>query len=177
MTEFEYSEDGTKIIWKNYRNEVVEIPVAFLDELFGYKRRVGNLDEVSMFRNMSRPSAPENQVSIVSVPISELVGVDLIGATCSIYFSNWEDSEWLSTAEAVTVIEDTTYGDSYPRYRFKFTDELEEAYAKENQYDEDDDDIDDEDSSIVLPRLMYSSWEDYNIVRVVRETKSESVQQ
>jgi hypothetical protein len=176
MDNISYSEDGTTITWKNYLGKVVEIPVAFLDELSGHRRRVGNLNDILEFRNISRPSKPGNKVSIISVPISELEGVDLTGAICGIYFSNWEDSEWMYTTEAVTVIKDESYADSYPRYRFKFTDEIEEAHAKENQYDEEDEDFNEDENRVEIPQLMYSSWEDYNTVRVVRETESEGVQ-
>jgi len=179
MENISYSEDGATITWKNYLGKVVEIPVDFLDELFAHKRRVGNFDTAMEYRNMSRPSKPGNKVDITSVPISELVGVDLTGTTCYIYLGNWEDSEWLYTTEAVTVIK-TNENDVDSLYRFKFTDEIEEAHAKEDQYDhesgkyDDDDEVEDE-NRVDIPQLMYSQWSDYNIVRVVRETESEDV--
>ena len=99
-----------------------EVPVALLDELLERRLSKYDLEKLLTFRHLTKGR------NYRRAEISELVGADLTGKTVAVYFSNWEDSELLSTANAVTVVKDGG-GEltEYPTYSFAFPEEWDKC--------------------------------------------------
>lgn len=63
------------------------------------------IEDAIAFRAITRDAE-----TVEWVTVSELLGKPLTGYTLLYYYANWEDSEWLSTTQAVEMVRD---GDTY----------------------------------------------------------------
>jgi hypothetical protein len=131
----EYTRDGKFLVLTDRwgQGEPKKVPVALIDEL--RERKLSSYDIEKLLFVRSLTAEGNNR----KVTISELVNEDLTGKTVGIYFRNWEDSEWMSTSNAVGVVQDET-DDSY---RFVFSKESEECWNGECSHHDDPEAVDD----------------------------------
>lgn len=133
---FKVSDDGAHIIvpglWSGA--EPVFVPVSLLVEM----KKVGLYPTYwqDVLRVLSNGVVNDEGKFTPAeiVPIEQLVGVDLVGKTVSIFYANWEDSEWLATTSAVTVDKE---GDG--SYRFNFgvhSEEWDAGYPEDSEVEE-----------------------------------------
>jgi hypothetical protein len=101
--------------------------VSLIDELIERKLSSYTLEQLLFVRSLT--SAGDYR----KVPISELINEDLTGKVVGIYFRNYGDSEWMSTASAIGVKLDETDG----RYSFVFSKEYEECFNGECSHHDD----------------------------------------
>lgn len=135
MKSYEYSEDSRSITVKTSYTDPVVVPVDILDFLNSVHISDSTLEELKAFRRTTQRDASDNVVSVPEqVEVSTLEGVNLVGKTVRFYFANWEDSEWLETSAALTVVKT-----NHDMYRFVFAEEdlyhNPEKYPEEEYYD------------------------------------------
>ena len=115
----EYSPDGKFLVIPALYigAEPTKVPVTLIDELIERGLSKYDLERLIFVRGVTRGQTTRK------VPMSELVGEDLTGKTVGIYFRNYEDSEWMSTDNAITVAKHHD-GD----YHFVFNKEFTDCY-------------------------------------------------
>lgn len=126
----EYTADGKFLTVPTFRGEKQVVPVSFVDEVLERGLSGREIDELLFWRRLTKDAS-----SVEKVRIADLQGVDLKGKTCYIYFPNWEDSEWMSTSAAVTVVADAHEDGTY---RFLMDDRQEKAWDGEFELNDDE---------------------------------------
>ena len=108
-----YSEDKKFLIFsRDYRDEPEQIvPVSFIDEIFERKLDTGDLEKLMTYREFTRNGSK-------AYKISDLVGMDLENKWVSFYTSNYDDSQWVTSFEIKTVVEDEDSTSRYPTFTF-----------------------------------------------------------
>lgn len=132
----DYTEDGKFLVLKNSFNKEgsdLQVPVSLIDELIERKLSSHDLKALLFVRSLTSGKATRR------INIEDLVGEDLTGKTVGIYFRNYEDSEWLSTDNAVGVKLDEADG----AYSFVFEPEYETCWKGECSHHDDPETEDD----------------------------------
>lgn len=119
----DYTADGKFLTVPTFRGEKQVVPVSFVDEILERGLSGREIEDLLFWRRLTKDAS-----SVEKVRIADLEGVDLKGKTCYIYFPNWEDSEWMSTSAAVTVVAPTHEAGTY---RFLMNERQEKAWNDE----------------------------------------------
>jgi hypothetical protein len=126
-------------------------PLALVDAIIDGKHSLYGLEQAVQYRAMTRGK----QFSVSSM--SELVGENLVGKTAHIYYRNYEDSEWITITEVLSVVEDGDDG----TYKFRFNTSAERCWRGECEEHVDDDDCDELPEGI---SYSFSAWEEVIVV-------------
>lgn len=137
MNKVKYLHDDKFLSIPDYNGDSIVVPVSLLDEINERSLRPSQIEELLFFRSITRDAQQATWTTM-----KELTGVNLEGKECFIYFANWEDSEWMSTSAARSVI--CTGNGDYENYRFLFN-EKQEAWQYGGDEEEEDDEKDDAD--------------------------------
>lgn len=126
-----YSPDGKFLVVPSYRRDEPEnkVPVTLIDELIERRLTSRDLENLLFVR-----SATAGKVTR-KASASELVGEDLTGKTLGYYFRNYEDSEWMSTYNAIGIVAEDIEG----YYKFLYPQQFIECGNDECEHEDWDD--------------------------------------
>lgn len=99
MLNAKYSDDGSKIVLdrRSYGRKNTEVPVSLVHSIIDSGISLRDIEEAVMFVRVTKNGSPE------WFTMESLHNVDLTGKIVYVFHSNYEDSEWVSTSQAVGV--------------------------------------------------------------------------